>query len=139
MRAAAGTSALPGDGTVHIACDGQRGLCRLRLLLLAQEIEAEPLRFLRLRSGLWNRAAVSTSPLLPPPPRTKWTRRVPPPVLIGHAASFKRTAQRPCCKEACGGDLGKRASGAGCGVTSSGKSSTTRAIDGSCGGASAAG
>jgi len=25
-------------------------------------------------------------PLLPPPPRTKWTRRVPHPVLIGHAA-----------------------------------------------------
>ena len=24
----------------------------------------------------------------PPPPRTKWTRRVPHPVLIGHAASF---------------------------------------------------
>ena len=27
-----------------------------------------------------------TSP--PPPPRTKWTHRVPPPVLIGHAASL---------------------------------------------------
>ena len=25
---------------------------------------------------------------LPPPPRTKWTRRVPHPVLIGHAASL---------------------------------------------------
>ena len=24
----------------------------------------------------------------PPPPRTKWTRRVPHPVLIGHAASL---------------------------------------------------
>jgi len=27
------------------------------------------------------------APLPPPPPRTKWTRRVPHPVLIGHAAS----------------------------------------------------
>ena len=26
--------------------------------------------------------------LNPPPPRTKWTRRVPHPVLIGHAASL---------------------------------------------------
>jgi len=26
--------------------------------------------------------------LSPPPPRTKWTRRVPHPVLIGHAASL---------------------------------------------------
>ena len=26
----------------------------------------------------------------PPPPRTKWTRRVPHPVLIGHAASLTR-------------------------------------------------
>jgi hypothetical protein len=25
---------------------------------------------------------------VPPPPRTKWTRRVPHPVLIGHAASL---------------------------------------------------
>ena len=32
--------------------------------------------------------AVPASPL---PPRTKWTRRVPPPVLIGHAASLTRT------------------------------------------------
>jgi serine/threonine protein kinase len=29
-------------------------------------------------------------PPLPPPPRTKWTRRVPHPVLIGHAASNPR-------------------------------------------------
>ena len=28
--------------------------------------------------------------LPPPPPRTKWTRRVPHPVLIGHAASLTR-------------------------------------------------
>ena len=27
-----------------------------------------------------------------PPPRTKWTRRVPHPVLIGHAASLSRGA-----------------------------------------------
>jgi len=27
-------------------------------------------------------------PVVPPPPRTKWTRRVPHPVLIGHAASL---------------------------------------------------
>ena len=27
-------------------------------------------------------------PSAPPPPRTKWTRRVPHPVLIGHAASL---------------------------------------------------
>ena len=31
-----------------------------------------------------------------PPPRTKWTRRVPHPVLIGHAASPPRT-NRTCC------------------------------------------
>jgi len=30
----------------------------------------------------------------PPPPRTKWTRRVPHPVLIGHAASLSQVAQR---------------------------------------------
>ena len=29
---------------------------------------------------------------LPPPPRTKWTRRVPHPVLIGHAASLSQVA-----------------------------------------------
>ena len=34
-------------------------------------------------------AALETVPAPPPPshPRTKWTRRVPHPVLIGHAAS----------------------------------------------------
>ena len=26
--------------------------------------------------------------MFPPPPRTKWTRRIPHPVLIGHAASL---------------------------------------------------
>jgi len=30
---------------------------------------------------------VLANPRVPPPPRTKWTRRVPHPVLIGHAAS----------------------------------------------------
>jgi len=38
-------------------------------------------------------------PLPPPPLRTKWTRRVPHPVLIGHAASLTRTCSRhapPC-------------------------------------------
>ena len=30
----------------------------------------------------------------PPPPRTKWTRRVPHPVLIGHAASLSQTVVR---------------------------------------------
>ena len=34
------------------------------------------------------RFAPSDLPPLPPPPRTKWTRRVPHPVLIGHAASL---------------------------------------------------
>ena len=30
----------------------------------------------------------------PPPPRTEWTRRVPHPVLIGHAASAQRLSLR---------------------------------------------
>jgi len=35
------------------------------------------------------RTSLSVSPARqPPPPRTKWTRRVPHPVLIGHAASL---------------------------------------------------
>ena len=38
------------------------------------------------------------APRLPPPPpsRTKWTRRVPHPVLIGHAASLTGEAHRGC-------------------------------------------
>jgi len=42
----------------------------------------------RRRTG---QTALTTSPFAraaPPPPRTKWTRRGPPPVLIGHAASL---------------------------------------------------
>ena len=38
-------------------------------------------------------------PVPPPPPRTKWTRRVPHPVLIGHAAFLprtNRTRRAPC-------------------------------------------
>ena len=31
----------------------------------------------------------------PPPPRTKWTRRVPHPVLIGHAASLSQVVAEP--------------------------------------------
>ena len=48
--------------------------------------------------GGWRGAGGDTEPLPvallgevlapPPPPRTKWTRRVPHPVLIGHAASL---------------------------------------------------
>ena len=30
-----------------------------------------------------------------PPPRTKWTRRVPHPVLIGHAASLEQVDESP--------------------------------------------
>ena len=41
---------------------------------------------------------------LPPPPRTKWTRRVPHPVLIGHAASLSLGApwrtRRSSCSDA---------------------------------------
>jgi len=37
----------------------------------------------------------------PPPPRTKWTRRVPHPVLIGHAASLRRGGARR--RFGCGG------------------------------------
>ena len=45
----------------------------------------------------------------PPPPRTKWTRRVHHPVLIGHAASLSQA------RAACGGarDVRARAGGAG--------------------------
>ena len=46
---------------------------------------------LRLAEGLLRRALQCEGRLqvsLPPPLRTKWTRRVPHPVLIGHAASF---------------------------------------------------
>ena len=49
-----------------------------------------------------------------PPPRTKWTRRVPHPVLIGHAASLRWGGE--ALKEACaalgikaGGTPGERA------------------------------
>ena len=31
----------------------------------------------------------------PPPPRTKWTRHVPHPVLIGHATVLTKTSVRP--------------------------------------------
>ena len=50
----------------------------------------------RCSSGTWQptppRAACAGSP--PPSPRTKWTRRVPHPVLIGHAASLGRHMSR---------------------------------------------
>ena len=39
-----------------------------------------------------NQDARAPSP--PPPPRTKWTRRAPHPVLIGHAASLSQVAAR---------------------------------------------
>jgi hypothetical protein len=38
--------------------------------------------------GWWRLRWRQTRPTPPPPPRTKWTRRVPHPVLIGHAASL---------------------------------------------------
>ena len=38
-------------------------------------------------------SALSCAP--PPPSRTKWTRRVPHPVLIGHAASLTQVGERP--------------------------------------------
>ena len=43
----------------------------------------------------------------PPPPRTKWTRRVPHPVLIGHAASLGRfpPSPNPALASAVAGDL----------------------------------
>jgi len=43
----------------------------------------------RLPSGRGASSACTVGgPTAPPPRRTKWTRRVPPPVLIGHAASL---------------------------------------------------
>jgi hypothetical protein len=48
-------------------------------------------RFPRLPAHAGARAAVAARERLPPPPpapRTKWTRRVPHPVLTGHAASL---------------------------------------------------
>ena len=45
----------------------------------------------RSRSGFQGCCTRTTSQTLPfPPPRTKWTRRVPHPVLIGHAASLSQ-------------------------------------------------
>ena len=45
--------------------------------------------------------------MLPPPPRTKWTRRVPHPVLIGHAASLSQVLQRDPVHFECLANLGK--------------------------------
>jgi len=41
--------------------------------------------------GVCRACGVQAAPSRPPPPRTKWTRRVPHPVLIGHAASLGRS------------------------------------------------
>jgi hypothetical protein len=50
----------------------------------------------------------------PPPPRTKWTRRVPHPVPIGHAASPPRAAQASSARSASGGSASGRAGSCGC-------------------------
>ena len=51
----------------------------------------EPERVVDLDKEWARTAAVLFVPPPPPPlPRTKWTRRVPHPVLIGHAASLTR-------------------------------------------------
>jgi len=43
-----------------------------------------------LRAGAAEERARAALLVSPPPPRTKWTRRVPHPVLIGHAASLSQ-------------------------------------------------
>ena len=42
----------------------------------------------RIAAGEGGAGGVSVETFPPPPPRTKWTRRVPHPVLIGHVASL---------------------------------------------------
>ena len=54
------------------------------LCALVAALAGAPLRGVTPRPQ--RRGAAMRSP--PPPPRTKWTRRVPHPVLIGHAASL---------------------------------------------------
>ena len=61
------------------------------LLVPVSARRPEPLHYIGVSYGItaelfrfWKRAG---SPPPPPPSRTKWTRRVPRPVLIGHAAS----------------------------------------------------
>jgi hypothetical protein len=46
------------------------------------------------RAGRGSRGATAPRPPPRPPPRTKWTRRVPHPVLIGHAASLNPRLSR---------------------------------------------
>ena len=48
---------------------------------------------LRVRVGSRTQDLSAAELVLPPPPRTKWTRRVPQPVLIGHAG---RGRERAC-------------------------------------------
>ena len=43
------------------------------------------------RRARWEQLALERFEVHVPPPRTKWTRRVPHPVLIGHAASLSQT------------------------------------------------
>ena len=50
-----------------------------------------------------------------PPPRTKWTRRVPDPVLIGHAAGF--TPVKPPAARGAAGDAAAAAGGVAVGDT----------------------
>ena len=50
-------------------------------------------------SALHTRASrISALPPPPSPPRTKWTRRVPHPVLIGHTRALQISLQKPACR-----------------------------------------
>ena len=65
----------------------------------ARRAEAHAPRLERVKELLVGIASVDDARAVvraPPPPRTKWTRRVPHPVLIGHAASLTPpTARAP--------------------------------------------
>ena len=58
-------------------------------LLEAVEVRAQHIPLWPVEAA-WLENQVLRIDVAPPPrpPRTKWTRRVPPPVLIGHAASL---------------------------------------------------
>ena len=104
-------------------CDGCHCACTTARLLRQREctVEREGGGSLSLRSPLGggargaaaaprgeaHRRAGAVQARTPPPLRTKWTRRVPHPVLIGHAASLSQVLQRDPVHFECLANLGK--------------------------------
>jgi len=89
---AAGARRGAGARGAHVVADlfgeGREGAVLPRGLVVHVQLEGEP-QWRALAVAL-PRAAPAVSP--PPPPRNEWTRRVPHPVLVGHAASLSQAA-----------------------------------------------